>query len=68
MLPSVIARSRSHHKRIVARQIKPLDFEVTTIIRRDHLAIERVWAKGVDYFREKLFYILIQICILEIIN
>lgn len=45
---------------MVARRILAFDFEVTTIIFRNHLSIKSVWAKRINYFREKSFDFFIQ--------
>jgi len=59
--PVVVTGSGPHHKGMVARRILAFDFEVTTIIFRNHLSIKSVWAKRINYFREKSLDFFVQL-------
>ena len=60
IFPPIVAGSCAHRKRVGARRIFTFDLEVTTIVRRDHLSINGVRAKSINYFREKSFDFFIQ--------
>ena len=53
MLPTPVTGSGPHGKGVIARRVLAFDFEVTTIVNRNHLSINGVRAKGINYFREK---------------
>jgi hypothetical protein len=44
---------------MVARRVFAFDFEVT-VVKNSHLSINGVWAKRINYFREKSFDFFVQ--------
>jgi len=57
--PLVVAGRCAQYKGMVAWRVFTFDFEVT-VVKNSHLSINGVWAKRINYFREKLFDFLIQ--------
>ena len=57
--PLVVAGRCAQYKGMVARRVFAFDFEVT-VVNDSHLAINGVWAKGINYFREKSFDFFVQ--------
>jgi hypothetical protein len=57
----MVAGSCAHRKGMIARRVFAFDFEMTTIVYRNHLSINGVWAKRINYFREKSLDFFVQI-------